>query len=450
MTIIPAARLVLLLALIAPLFLVDVTLALALDLALLLAAAADAVLSGGSDTLIVKRACPTRLPLGGVGDVFVTVSNLSGREIRLRATDDVPAQLRRIGSAASADAATEIGREEWEAVVGAGDEVRFEYRVRAIERGAAVIGDVHLRLMGPLGLVWRQLRMERRDSVIVQPGLRELRRYRLLAHRNRLREMGLRSTAERGEGSAFESLREYIHGDDPRRVDWKATGKRGTLIVRQMEAERSQSVLLAIDAGRLMTEEMEEGVPDGERRERLDCALAAALLLGEVAAQHGDRVGLFVFSANVDLFLPPARAPIQRLARALEGVQTRMVEPDYPGAFAFLSRQLRRRSLLVLFTDVIDAQASAALVTHLGAATRRHLPLAVTIRNPALELTASAPADGESAVYRRIAAEELLQLRALALATMRRAGVLVADTRPDEAVPTVVNRYLEVKRRGML
>src|SRR5690606_21399876 len=155
---------------------------------------------------------------------------------------------------------------------------------------------------------------------------------------------------------------------------------------------------------------------------RLDSALSAALLLAEVAAQHGDRVGLLVFSDRVDLFLPPSRAPLRHLAEPLADVQARLVEPDYPGAFAFLSRQLRRRSLVVLFTDVIDAQASAALLAHAGAATRRHLPLAVAIRNPALERVASAPAPDEAAVYRRAAAEELLQLRALALAIMRRAG----------------------------
>src|SRR5690606_423827 len=108
----------------------------------------------------------------------------------------------------------------------------------------------------------------------------------------------------------------------------------------------------------------------GARRERLDSALSAALLLAEVAGQHGDRVGLFVFSDRVDLFLPPARAPLHRLAEPLAEVHARLVEPDYPGAFAFLSRQLRRRSLLILFTDVIDARASSALLAQAGAATR--------------------------------------------------------------------------------
>ncbi|MBA3970356.1 MAG: DUF58 domain-containing protein, partial [Gemmatimonadetes bacterium] len=252
-----------------------------------------------------------------------------------------------------------------------------------------------------------------------------------------------RSARQRGEGLSFESLREYVPGDDPRRIDWKATARRGAATVRQFEAERSQNVLLMIDAGRLMSERI-------GGRERLDHALAAALLLADVAGKHGDRVGAFVFADRVQRFLPPARTPLARLADALGGTEARPVEPDYPGAFTFLAGQLRKRSLLVLFTDVIDPDASAALVGHLAAAARRHLPLVVALRNPELESAAVAPVQGEADVFTRAAAEELLGARAIALAAMHRAGVLVADTRPSDAVPLVVNRYLEVKQRGLL
>ena len=234
-----------------------------------------------------------------------------------------------------------------------------------------------------------------------------------------------------------------MRGDDTRRIDWKATARRGNLIVRQFEAERSQDVLLAIDAGRWMAERI-------GGRERLDHALAAALLLADTAAAQGDRVGIFVFADRIEHFLPPARASLPRLADVLGRVEARLREPNYPAAFAYLSRQLRRRSLLVLFTDVIDARTSAALLAHLGAAAHRHLVLAVTLHNTALDAAATAPVHDEAAVFRRAAAEELLGARAQALATMQRAGVLVADVDPQNATPAVVNRYLEVKRRGLL
>ncbi|HYR11908.1 MAG TPA: DUF58 domain-containing protein, partial [Longimicrobium sp.] len=264
-----------------------------------------------------------------------------------------------------------------------------------------------------------------------------------LGLRNRLREAGFRAVRQRGEGGSFESLREYVRGDDPRTVDWKASARRGNLIVRQFELERRQNVMIAIDAGRLMTQKVGE-------RERLDYALTAALLLADVARVHDDAVGLLVFSDKVEAFIPPARNSVSRLAEALGEVHARMVEPNYPAAFTYLSKQVRKRSLLVLFTDLIDPLASAAVVSQLSRAADRHLPLAVAIRNPDLEAAASLTATDEASVYRRAAAEELLQARAAALAAMQRAGVLVADTRPGDAVPAVVNRYLDVKRRGML
>jgi uncharacterized protein (DUF58 family) len=435
--VLPSRRLLVLLAGAATLFLVGTAPALAANGVILAAALLDLVRLRGSAPLRAERRAPARLPLGGEGEVVISVVNPAPRAVAVRLTDDLSPNLARTGD------------DWWDLVVDGGEEAHVRYLVRAEERGTAEIGDVHLRVLGPLGLVWRQERRPLRDRVRVQPGLSELRRYRLLAHRNRLLDVGNRTMPDRGEGTAFESLREYARGDDPRRIDWKATAKRGTLIVRQTEAERSQSVLLAIDAGRLMVERL-DGWEGGSSRERLDFALASALLLADVAAEHGDRVGLFVFADRVQRFIPPGRSALDRLAGALAEVQPQLVEPDYPGAFGFLARQLRRRSLLVLFTDVIDTRASRALLAQLAAARRRHLPLAIALRNPALEAAAVGPAGDLAGVYQRAAAEELLLARALALAEMQRAGVLVADTRPADAAPTVVNRYLQVKRKGLL
>jgi uncharacterized protein (DUF58 family) len=369
--------------------------------------------------------------LGAEAEVAVTVHNGARRPVRLRLTDDLPPILSRMDG------------DVRELVVRPNESARAVYRFHADRRGDAVFGDVHLRVMGPLGLAWRQRRIRREDPVRVQPGVAELRRYRLLGINNRLREAGFRAVRQRGEGGSFESLREYVRGDDPRTMDWKASARRGAMIVRQFQVERRQNVMLAIDAGRLMTQQI-------GGQERLDYALTAALLLADVAALHGDLVGLLVFSDRVTHYLPPSRASLSRMADALGDVHARMVEPNYPAAFTYLAHQLRRRSLLVMFTDIIDARASSALVSHLGRAAERHLPIAVAIRNPELEAAAALPAHDEADVFRRAAAEELLQARAAALAAMQRSGVLVADTRPTDAVPSAVNRYLDVKRRGLL
>jgi uncharacterized protein (DUF58 family) len=427
----PSGRWLALLAAAAPLFLLSAEVALGVDLLLLVLLLADARAVPRADVLTAARRAPARVSLGARAEVEIRLDSRAARRVRVRVTDDLPPILRREGPDV-ADVWVTARREE-----------RVTYAVSTVRRGDGFFGDVHLRIAGPLGLAWVQRRVMRTDAVRVVPGVLEVKRYRLLGMRNRLREAGFRSVRQRGEGGAFESLREYVRGDDPRTLDWKASARRSSLIVRQYELERRQNVMLVIDAGRLMTQKVED-------RERLDYALTAALLLADVARVHDDAVGLLVFSDKVEAFIPPARNSVSRLAEAMGEVHARMVEPNYPAAFTYLSRQVRKRSLLVLFTDIIDPLASAAVVSQLSRAADRHLPLAVAIRNPDLEAAAALPPTDEAAVYRRAAAEELLQARAAALASMQRAGVLVADTRPGDAVPAVVNRYLDVKRRGML
>ncbi len=412
-------------------FLASTAVALLVDAVLLLLWALDAGAVPRGDGLRATRRSPERLSLGGRSQVELRVENRGDRRLRVLLTDDLPEILRREG-------------EEVRVLdVPARGEVKVSYGVLAERRGDAAMGDLHLRVRGPLGLAWVQRRVRRADPVRVQPGVLEVRRWRLLGLRNRLHQAGFRNVRQRGEGGSFESLREYARGDDPRNIDWKASARRAALTVRRYEAERRQNVLIAIDAGRMMSQQVGE-------RERIDYALSGALLLSDVAAMHGDQVGLLVFSDRVEQYLPPSRASLARIADALGEVHARVVEPNYPTAFTYLARQLRRRSLLVIFTDVIDAQASSALVAHLGRAAARHLPLVVALRNPDLEAAAAAPVSDEAGAYRRAAAEELLHARAGALAAMQRSGVLVADARPQDSVNEVVNRYLEVKRRGLL
>jgi uncharacterized protein (DUF58 family) len=365
-----------------------------------------------------------------------------------------------------------------EVIVPAGGEATSTYRLRGLARGHTNMGTVHLRVAGPLGLLWRRVRVEQTDPVSVQPGLRALRERRIPGMRP-LRDPGAHRVRNREEGREFARLRDYARGDDPRRIDWKATARRGQVIVREFEAERSQSMVLALDAGRLMTEEI-------EGRARLDHSLGAALLLADAARAHGDSVGVLLFADTVQAWLPPGRHPLSRVADVLASVQARRVEPDYPAAFATLGRRLQRRSLVVLFTDVVDPRTSRTLLAHLSTSARRHLPLLVAIRNVAVEAvaqgtampgaTADGPAHGPAhgpvaagssarggrasgggdhavaveGVYRRAAAEELMEERAVALNGVRRQGVMVADVRPDAVMGEVLARYAEVKRRGLL
>lgn len=409
-------------------FLAGVRVGLALDGAVLLLAGVDYVLVA-TRLPRVRRRLPSRLALGESARVELRVVGVR-RGATVRMIDDLSSELER------------VGRDVVNATPSDGV-ARTSYEIRAVGRGSARVGPLHLRVMGPLRLVRRQARLPVTDTIRVVPGVLELRRLRLHGIRERLRRAGLRRTRQRGEGRTFESLREYVAGDDPRTLDWKATARHGEMLVRQYEAERSQSLVLAIDAGRLMSEAIGEA-------SRLDHALSTALLLADVAAAQGDRVGLFAFADRVQRFLPPSRVSLSSLADALAGVVARPVESSYPLAFTFLGRHLRRRSLLVVFTEIVDASASDALVDQLARTARRHVCIAVALRNPGLDARANAPAASAHDTWVRVAAEEMLQERALAVARMRRAGAFVIDVSPEAAVAEVVDRYLEVKYRGRI
>lgn len=387
----------------------------------------------------VRRTLRGSWALNAVADVELRTRGARGT---VRVTDDVGPGIERLPPlprAAVVDASSSNG-----ATLRGGGSGAAGYRIRLCRRGDLVLGAIHVRALGPWGLAWCQATVPAVDTIRVQPGLEELKRRRLPGLRPELATVGLRRLRRWGDGREFESLREYQLGDDPRSVDWKASARRPDLLVRNYQAERNQTVVLAIDAGRLMRERIGD-------RERLDHALAAALVLAERARALGDRLGLIVFDDRVRTIMPAGRVRLSTLADVLAGIESSLVEPNYPIAFATLRRTFRKRSLMLVFSDVIDAAASKALVHGLVGAAARHLPLAVAIRNPEIEAAAdSDSAAGPMAPYRRAAAEELLEVRARALRVMRRAGVQTVDALPGAVSDALLAKYAEIKGRGLL
>lgn len=318
-------------------------------------------------------------------------------------------------------------------------------QVTPLRRGRDQGGPISVRARGPLGLAWRQFRRELPWTAVVYPSLELLGTRTLPSQLARRRQAGQRNVRRLGEGRIFETLREWVPGDDTRAIDWKATARRGKQMVRQYEDERRQQVMLVIDAGRLMTAEA-GGAP------RLEAAITAALKLAYAIVEHDDDVGLMVFADTVQRFLAPARGrrALRGVLEGLASAEGRLVESDYPAALGYLAVRNRKRALTVIFTDVIDRTASDAFVARVGSLRPRHLPLAVTLRDPALEALGSHRPGTSEAAYERAAAEELLLAREAALLDMRRRGVLVLDVPPASAAEAVVEQYTALKRRGAL
>ncbi len=312
-------------------------------------------------------------------------------------------------------------------------------------RGHGVGGVLSLRRRGPLGLGWRQERKQLSWEATVFPALSGVVSRGLPAQAIRRREAGLRSVRRPGEGRMFEGLREWVPGDDTRIIDWKATARRRKPIARVYEDERRQRVLLMLDAGRLLAAES-DGVS------RLEQAVQAALRLGFAAVDHDDDIGLLVFADTVQAYVAPARGrrALRAVLDALASAKGRLVESNYPLAFRYLAARNRKRALTVLFTDVIDRTASRTLVAQAGTLRPRHLPVAVMLRDPALERLASCRPVSDAQAYERAAAEELLLARERALESIRSEGVVVLDVPPESAGEAVVQRYHALKRRGAL
>ena len=382
--------------------------------------------------LAVEREAPSGFSVGHAGEVTYRWTNKTTRRARLRVREVRPELLgglqppRELGVPSRSRAA---------------DTVPVVPRRRGRERAGALVVDS----TGPLGLGVRRVRVDLPWEASVYPPLVAVRLRASLAQAMRRREQGARPLRQLGEGRLFESLREWVPGDDLRHIDWKATARRRKVITRQYEVERRQHVMLVLDLGRLMTEEA-AGVA------RLDHVVQAALELAYAGAQHDDNVGIMTFAAGVQHFVAPqrGRVGVKRVLDVLAVVEPQLVEPDYPGAFRYLAARNRKRALTVLFTDVIDRFASEAVVANVASLRPRHLPLAVTLRNPELDAVATARPAVPRDAFRKAAAEELLHAREEALGYMRRAGVIVVDVPPARAAQAVVTRYLELKRRGRL
>jgi len=315
----------------------------------------------------------------------------------------------------------------------------------AERRGRFRFGPMAWRVETKRGLLARLIRFDAQAEVVVVPSLSNVRRFRLLAVHNRLSDVGVRVLKQRGEGAAFAGLRDYVPGDDPRLLDWKATARHAHLIVREQTIERSQTVISLIDCGRAMTQL-------AGRFSRFEHVLSASLVFSDVAAVSGDRVGMIAFDDTVRAFVPPQKGVValRQLRTSLSGLEATLTEPDYASAFRLLALKQRRRALVVFFTDVLDARTASSLLAHARRSAGRHLVLVVAIQNDALIAAARPDTSGALALYRSAAAEELVREREEALARMRQAGIGVLDVPPERIAASVVNRYLEIKSRGLL
>jgi uncharacterized protein (DUF58 family) len=319
------------------------------------------------------------------------------------------------------------------------------YRFIPAQRGDHATGKVYLRYRSNIGLAERWAVADLTQTVRIYPALRTPEENRLYLARHRRIELQMRMRRQRGTGRDFESLRDYLEGDEIRDICWTASARRGALVTRVYEMEKSQAVWLVLDAGRL------QGARVG-RYTKLDQATAAALALAQIALTSGDRVGLLAYGRDTQQLVLPGRGALHLrvLLDALAQVRLEPLEANHLRAAATLMHRQSRRSLILWMTDFAETAMQPEVLDAAAQLVRRHLLLFVAISQLDLQRQAGAMPETVDAMFETAAAQELLDRRERLLRRLEERGAMTLETQPESLAASVLNRYLEVKERGIL
>ncbi len=383
--------------------------------------------------LRVHRGFDRRFAIGDPVKVTVRVENNTARSFDLRLKDEYPPEMELVDN------------REAEFVVEPRSAAGYEYSITPPHRGKYEFGRTAVRFLSRFGLVWCQADLGGPESVKVYPNIRRAREMELKALGPRSYIAVQRKAVRRGEGREFESMRDYVRGDELRHISWMATARRSKLITRQYQIERDQTVIIALDAGRLMTGRIGDET-------KFDTAIHASLALMSACAKAGDNCGLMVFGRRVTKFLPPKRGlqHIDAVVESLYDLEPSMIEPSYTRAFQYISAHTKKRAFIVILTDLVDKESSKDLINSLRLLRPRHLPMVVTIGDRDLNTTVSSIPQNIADVFTQSAAEEIIFQREAALRLVENIGGLALDVTTQTLAPALLQSYIRVKERGLL
>lgn len=384
------------------------------------------------DGVRARRELPRRLSNGDDNAVAIHVENRYGFVLHAELLEELPVQFQ-----------VRDARHRVRLAPGAAQAVR--YTVRPVTRGAYAFGAVNVYAATALGLASRRYRFDDGQTVPVYPSFLQMRRYELLAVSNRLEEAGVKKMRRVGHTMEFDHIREYVVGDDYRTVNWKATARRGGLMVNQHRDERAQPVYCLIDAGRVMKMPF-EGMT------LLDYSINATLVLSSIALLRQDRAGVVAFAHEIGATVPAERrsGQLHTIQEALYNVQTDFLETDYERLYVHLRRTLRQRSLLLLFTNFETRASMERRLPYLRALARQHVVVAIFFENTELRaLLSSRPADTEQLYVQTIAEKFAFEKREI-VKELDRHGVHAVLTAPRDLSANTINKYLELKARGVV
>lgn len=400
-------------------------------LLLVLAAVAEGVALYTRGHVVARRECADQFSNGDDNTVVLHVRNASPFDVRLTLIDEIPFVFQKRDL-------------RLRAKVGAGENFECPYTLRPVERGDYAFGRIRVFATTAVGLLSRRYTSGEPFSVKVYPSFLMLKKYQLLSAHH-LTEIGMKRIRRVGNNTEFEHIKDYVKGDDYRTINWKASARRHHLMVNVYQEERSQQVYSAIDKGRTM-QQVFRGMT------LLDYAINASLMISYVAVGKQDNVGLISFAEQFDTFLPASRQPVQMrtIMDSLYNQQTTFGETDYSVVCHRMGQLLSRRSFIMLYTNFTGIDALKRQMPYLRELNRRHRLLVIFFEDAELTDYAATPSSTTLEYYQHVVAEKYLYEKRLITAKLAQQGIHSLLTTPEKLTVDAVNKYLEMKARGLL
>ncbi|OKL40405.1 DUF58 domain-containing protein [Pontibacter flavimaris] len=379
-----------------------------------------------------SRSMQEKLSNGSDNDVCLYLENKYNFTLHAEVIDELPFQFQKRDTLFRA--AVPLGRTHI-----------IQYTLRPTKRGSYSFGAINVFAMSVLQLVKRRYKFAQNQEVPVYPSFIEMRQYELLAVSNRLHEMGLKKIRRIGQSTEFEQIRNYVAGDDQRTINWKASARRAELMVNSFQDEKSQQVYSLIDKGRAMQMPF-EGLT------LLDYAINASLVISNIAMKKQDKAGVITFSDKMSNILPAQRKSdqLRRILELLYNQKTLFRETDYERLYATVRHTIKQRSLLLLFTNFETLNSAQRQLPYLRALAKNHLLVVIFFENTELHSLLHQPAASTEEVYTKAIAQKFSHDKRQIVKELQVHGIHAILTPPKDLTANTINKYLELKARGLI
>ncbi len=390
------------------------------------------VLFRASGKIKATRALPEKFSNSDLNDLEVVLENKYPFTVYLDIIDEIPVQFQKRDFNKCL-------------VIPARTSSAFTYTLRPTERGEYIFGHLNIYASTKLKLVKRRYRFEKDQMVKVYPSFIQMKKYAFLALDNRLTLHGMKKIRRIGHTMEFEQIKDYVPGDDARTINWKATAKRGSLMVNQFQDEKSQPVYALIDASRVMKMPF-KGLT------LLDYAINSTLAFSNIALKKKDKVGMLTFAEEVKNHLPASskKTHLQTILEVLYNINTKFLDSDYGGLYNQVKRKITQRSLLLLYTNFEHISALERQLPYLKALSRKHILVVIFFKNTELDLLITKPATSLPDVYHKTIAQKADYDKKVMVARLEQYGIQTILTKPENLTVDTINKYLEIKARGIL